>query len=197
MSILSFSFPMEAVVSWLETEGLHWVEERVFGRRRAPCRTDLWHLWVLLALLPAVTVCGTRPTIPSHCRLATGLDGVRIENKGRISTLTFFNVSEKDYGNYTCVATNNLGNTNASITLYGECRKPGCSGLGHAGQFQGLKRGTAQSAWPVSIHAAQPRTLRYEMFLPVILLARETVLFASWLLSPGLLKGKVCTLQKE
>ncbi|XP_036786135.1 opioid-binding protein/cell adhesion molecule isoform X1 [Manis pentadactyla] len=51
-------------------------------------------------------------------RLATGLDGVRIENKGRISTLTFFNVSEKDYGNYTCVATNNLGNTNASITLY-------------------------------------------------------------------------------
>ncbi|KFO37327.1 Opioid-binding protein/cell adhesion molecule [Fukomys damarensis] len=54
-------------------------------------------------------------------RLATGLDGVRIENKGRISTLTFFNVSEKDYGNYTCVATNKLGNTNASITLY-ECK---------------------------------------------------------------------------
>ncbi|XP_066115863.1 opioid-binding protein/cell adhesion molecule isoform X4 [Saccopteryx bilineata] len=52
-------------------------------------------------------------------RLATGLDGMRIENKGRISTLTFFNVSEKDYGNYTCVATNKLGNTNASITLYG------------------------------------------------------------------------------
>nr|BAG61477.1 unnamed protein product [Homo sapiens] len=52
-------------------------------------------------------------------RLATGLDGMRIENKGRMSTLTFFNVSEKDYGNYTCVATNKLGNTNASITLYG------------------------------------------------------------------------------
>ncbi|XP_078195995.1 opioid-binding protein/cell adhesion molecule isoform X15 [Callithrix jacchus] len=52
-------------------------------------------------------------------RLASGLDGVRIENKGRMSTLTFFNVSEKDYGNYTCVATNKLGNTNASITLYG------------------------------------------------------------------------------
>ena len=59
------------------------------------------------------------------------MDGVRIENKGRISTLTFFNVSEKDYGNYTCVATNKLGNTNASITLYGECRKPGYSGLSH------------------------------------------------------------------
>lgn len=62
------------------------------------------------------------------CRLATGLDGMRIENKGRISTLTFFNVSEKDYGNYTCVATNKLGNTNTSITLYGECGKPGHMG---------------------------------------------------------------------
>ncbi|KAB0406977.1 hypothetical protein E2I00_004312 [Balaenoptera physalus] len=51
-------------------------------------------------------------------RLATGLDGVRVESRGHISTLTFFNVSEKDYGNYTCVATNKLGNTNASITLY-------------------------------------------------------------------------------
>lgn len=55
-------------------------------------------------------------------RLANGLEGVRIESKGRLSTLTFFNVSEKDYGNYTCVATNKLGNTNASIILYGRCR---------------------------------------------------------------------------
>ncbi|KAM6107746.1 opioid-binding protein/cell adhesion molecule homolog isoform 1-T1 [Pterocles gutturalis] len=52
-------------------------------------------------------------------RLANGLEGVRIESKGRLSTLTFFNVSEKDYGNYTCVATNKLGNSNASIILYG------------------------------------------------------------------------------
>uniref|UniRef100_A0A8C6XHQ4 Opioid binding protein/cell adhesion molecule like n=1 Tax=Naja naja TaxID=35670 RepID=A0A8C6XHQ4_NAJNA len=51
-------------------------------------------------------------------RLANGLDGLKIENKGRMSTLTFFNVSEKDYGNYTCVAINKLGNTNASIILY-------------------------------------------------------------------------------
>lgn len=65
---------------------------------------------------------------------------MRIENKGRISTLTFFNVSEKDYGNYTCVATNKLGNTNASITLYGECRKPGCSGLGR-GRAPGTQEG--------------------------------------------------------
>jgi hypothetical protein len=66
---------------------------------------------------------------------------VRIENKGHISTLTFFNVSEKDYGNYTCVASNKLGNTNASITLYGECRKPGCSGPSPMGELEDLTRG--------------------------------------------------------
>lgn len=65
---------------------------------------------------------------------------MRIENKGHISTLTFFNVSEKDYGNYTCVATNKLGITNASITLYGECRRPG------HGAWTGGGRGEARSA---------------------------------------------------
>lgn len=34
--------------------------------------------------------------------------------------LIFFNVSEGDYGNYTCVAMNTMGMTNASIILYGE-----------------------------------------------------------------------------
>ncbi|KAK6469179.1 opioid-binding protein/cell adhesion molecule-like isoform X1 [Huso huso] len=52
-------------------------------------------------------------------RLLNGLNGVRIENKGKQSMLTFFNVSEQDYGNYTCVAMNKLGNSNASIILYG------------------------------------------------------------------------------
>ncbi|XP_053547483.1 opioid-binding protein/cell adhesion molecule-like [Bombina bombina] len=52
-------------------------------------------------------------------RLANGLDGVRIESKDDMSVLTFFNVSEKDYGNYTCVASNTLGNSNASVILYG------------------------------------------------------------------------------
>lgn len=35
--------------------------------------------------------------------------------------LVFFNVSEQDYGNYTCVAMNTMGMTNASIILYGKC----------------------------------------------------------------------------
>ncbi|KAK3550357.1 hypothetical protein QTP86_025138 [Hemibagrus guttatus] len=53
-------------------------------------------------------------------RLSNGLNGVKIENKGKQSMLIFFNVSEEDYGNYTCVAMNTLGITNASIILYGK-----------------------------------------------------------------------------
>ncbi|XP_065115514.1 opioid-binding protein/cell adhesion molecule isoform X1 [Paramisgurnus dabryanus] len=52
-------------------------------------------------------------------RIFNGLNGIKIENKGKQSMLTFFNVSEEDYGNYTCVAMNTLGITNASIILYG------------------------------------------------------------------------------
>ncbi|CAB1420122.1 unnamed protein product [Pleuronectes platessa] len=52
-------------------------------------------------------------------RLFHGLNGVKIENQGKQSMLVFFNVSEEDYGNYTCVAMNTMGITNASIILYG------------------------------------------------------------------------------
>ncbi|XP_054853720.1 protein CEPU-1-like isoform X2 [Eublepharis macularius] len=51
-------------------------------------------------------------------RLTEGQKGLKVENKAFFSRLTFFNVSEQDYGNYTCVAFNQLGNTNASIILY-------------------------------------------------------------------------------
>lgn len=103
-------------------------EERGLGEGRSPVG-----LACGILVLPTPVCCFTISVEPDQqcllcCRLATGLDGVRIENKGRISTLTFFNVSEKDYGNYTCVATNKLGNTNTSITLYGECGKPGRMG---------------------------------------------------------------------
>ncbi|XP_056300015.1 opioid-binding protein/cell adhesion molecule isoform X2 [Pseudoliparis swirei] len=52
-------------------------------------------------------------------RLFNGLNRVKIENQGKQSMLVFFNVSEEDYGNYTCVAVNTMGITNASIILYG------------------------------------------------------------------------------
>ncbi|NP_001003852.2 neurotrimin isoform 1 precursor [Danio rerio] len=51
-------------------------------------------------------------------RIFNGLDGIEIEAAGALSRLTFFNVSEADYGNYTCVAINKLGSANTSFVLY-------------------------------------------------------------------------------
>ncbi|TKC40092.1 hypothetical protein EI555_009761 [Monodon monoceros] len=51
-------------------------------------------------------------------RLVEGKKGVKVENRPFLSKLIFLNVSEHDYGNYTCVASNKLGHTNASITLF-------------------------------------------------------------------------------
>ncbi|KAF4081993.1 hypothetical protein AMELA_G00146640 [Ameiurus melas] len=51
-------------------------------------------------------------------RIFNGFDGIEIENIGFASMLTFHNVSEADYGNYTCVAINKLGSANTSIILY-------------------------------------------------------------------------------
>ncbi|XP_067909963.1 opioid-binding protein/cell adhesion molecule isoform X2 [Heterodontus francisci] len=51
-------------------------------------------------------------------RLFNGLNGVQIKKNGDISMLTFFNVSEEDYGNYTCVAMNKLGTSNTSVLLF-------------------------------------------------------------------------------
>uniref|UniRef100_A0A672LRB4 Neurotrimin n=2 Tax=Sinocyclocheilus grahami TaxID=75366 RepID=A0A672LRB4_SINGR len=53
-------------------------------------------------------------------RIFSDFDGIEIEDAGAFSKLTFFNVSEADYGNYTCVAINKLGSANTSIILYGK-----------------------------------------------------------------------------
>lgn len=55
-------------------------------------------------------------------RILIGLDGFEIVNSGSLSKLTFFNVSDEDYGNYTCVALNKLGSANTSFLMYGEYR---------------------------------------------------------------------------
>ncbi|XP_017345417.1 neurotrimin isoform X3 [Ictalurus punctatus] len=51
-------------------------------------------------------------------RIFNGFDGIEIEDIGLTSMLTLHNVSEADYGNYTCVAINKLGSANTSIILY-------------------------------------------------------------------------------
>lgn len=45
---------------------------------------------------------------------------MEIVNTGSLSKLTFFNVTDGDYGNYTCVAINKLGSSNTSFLLFGE-----------------------------------------------------------------------------
>ncbi|CAF98593.1 unnamed protein product, partial [Tetraodon nigroviridis] len=53
-------------------------------------------------------------------RIFNGFDGMEIVNTGSLSKLMFFNVSEGDYGNYTCLAINKLGSSNTSFLLFGE-----------------------------------------------------------------------------
>jgi neuronal growth regulator 1 len=53
-------------------------------------------------------------------RIYNGFEGMEIETSDSLSKLTFFNVSEGDYGNYTCIALNKLGSANTSFLLYGE-----------------------------------------------------------------------------
>ncbi|KAL8190872.1 UNVERIFIED_CONTAM: hypothetical protein K2H54_063555 [Gekko kuhli] len=50
-------------------------------------------------------------------------NGVEIRSTGSQSFLTVANVTEEHYGNYTCVATNKLGITNASLFLYSKYDK--------------------------------------------------------------------------
>ncbi|XP_054610264.1 neurotrimin isoform X2 [Dunckerocampus dactyliophorus] len=51
-------------------------------------------------------------------RLSNGFDGIEIVHTGSLSRLTFFNVSDGDYGNYTCVAINKLGSSHTSFLMY-------------------------------------------------------------------------------
>ncbi|KAL2095835.1 hypothetical protein ACEWY4_007983 [Coilia grayii] len=53
-------------------------------------------------------------------RLSNG-QGISIQMMGSRTLLLVSNVTEEDYGNYTCVATNRLGIHNASVFLYSEC----------------------------------------------------------------------------
>ncbi|XP_067827143.1 opioid-binding protein/cell adhesion molecule isoform X5 [Heptranchias perlo] len=74
-------------------------------------------------------------------RLFNGLNGVQIKNNGDMSMLTFFNVSEEDYGNYTCVASNKLGTSNTSVLLF-EVSEPTSST-----QIQEEKTSTILANW--------------------------------------------------
>ncbi|KAJ6634534.1 hypothetical protein lerEdw1_013986, partial [Lerista edwardsae] len=50
-------------------------------------------------------------------RLLGGLDGLQIQNERTRSMLLFTNVTARHYGNYTCLASNNLGSCNVTLRL--------------------------------------------------------------------------------
>lgn len=52
-------------------------------------------------------------------------NGLEIKSTEGQSSLTVTNVTEEHYGNYTCVAANNLGVTNASLVLFSKYAKAG------------------------------------------------------------------------
>uniref|UniRef100_G1Q942 Ig-like domain-containing protein n=1 Tax=Myotis lucifugus TaxID=59463 RepID=G1Q942_MYOLU len=79
-------------------------------------------------------------------RLAEGKKGVKVENRPFLSKLIFFNVSEHDYGNYTCVASNRLGHTNASITLFGQMTSPAVTPWKCPGAVSEVSNGTPRRA---------------------------------------------------
>uniref|UniRef100_A0A8C2ZIX1 Neurotrimin n=1 Tax=Cyclopterus lumpus TaxID=8103 RepID=A0A8C2ZIX1_CYCLU len=68
-------------------------------------------------------------------RILNGFDGMEIMNSGSLSKLTFFNVTDGDYGNYTCVALNKLGTSNTSFLIKG---LPLCVYSGSANNQQSL-----------------------------------------------------------
>uniref|UniRef100_UPI00358DF9DC protein CEPU-1-like n=1 Tax=Myxine glutinosa TaxID=7769 RepID=UPI00358DF9DC len=75
-----------------------------------------------------------------------GLDGLRIRTEGRVSVLSFQNVSSHDYGNYSCSASNPLGTANASLlaTRVTSLSYPVYSkGGGPAGRAAWSRRGSA------------------------------------------------------
>ncbi|XP_077116189.1 igLON family member 5 [Ranitomeya variabilis] len=54
-------------------------------------------------------------------RVTAGMEGLKIKNERTWSVLLFSNVTSRNYGNYTCFASNKLGSHNSSVRLL----KPG------------------------------------------------------------------------
>ncbi|XP_042199898.1 opioid-binding protein/cell adhesion molecule isoform X6 [Callorhinchus milii] len=100
-------------------------------------------------------------------RLSNGLNGVQIKNIDGKSMLTFFNVSEEDYGNYTCVAINKLGFSNTSVLLF-EVSEPTSSS-----QNQEEKTSTILANWKgpgaVQDHNNAPAGMTSSLWLLVII----------------------------
>uniref|UniRef100_A0A8C9EQ50 Neuronal growth regulator 1 n=1 Tax=Pavo cristatus TaxID=9049 RepID=A0A8C9EQ50_PAVCR len=106
-------------------------------------------------------------------KLISGQQGITIKNYSTRSLLTVTNVTEEHFGNYTCVAANKLGMTNASLPLNRKTPwevSKGCPELQpstacpwlHAGRWGELRGRAMESFDEDSSHwDRQSRALRY------------------------------------
>ncbi|GAA6111164.1 neurotrimin isoform X4 [Tachysurus ichikawai] len=84
-------------------------------------------------------------------RIFSGFEGIKIEDNGSTSKLTFHNVSQEDYGNYTCVAINKLGSANTSIVLYEVIEPTSSTLLQGPGAVQDGNSGKAGTYTPICL----------------------------------------------
>lgn len=96
-------------------------------------------------------------------RILNGFDGIEIEDVGQLSKLTFFNVSETDYGNFTCIAINKLGSSNTTFLLY-EVIEPTSSTL-----LQGPRAVQDGNNGSQGMHTNTFNCLLFVIFLPFLL----------------------------
>ncbi|KAL2095820.1 hypothetical protein ACEWY4_007968 [Coilia grayii] len=93
---------------------------------RAACLYELWLSPIFTStcwrLAPGLSAGDWHQVflLETGTRLSNG-QGISIQIMGSRTLLLVSNVTEEDYGNYTCVATNRLGIHNASVFLYSEC----------------------------------------------------------------------------
>ncbi|XP_027006779.1 neurotrimin isoform X4 [Tachysurus fulvidraco] len=87
-------------------------------------------------------------------RIFSGFEGIKIEDTGFTSKLTFHNVSQEDYGNYTCVAINKLGSANTSIILYEVIEPTSSTLLQGPGAVQDGNSGKAGTYTPICLFLA-------------------------------------------
>lgn len=85
-------------------------------RKRVFSPTPLWLRLLILIHLQFIWNDLTFP--PSLLSRLSNSQGINIQISGTTAILVIANVTEEDYGNYTCVAANRLGVQNASLFLY-------------------------------------------------------------------------------
>ncbi|KAJ7401497.1 hypothetical protein BTVI_95591 [Pitangus sulphuratus] len=86
-------------------------------------------------------------------KLINGQQGITIKNYSTRSLLTVTNVTEEHFGNYTCVATNKLGTTNASLPLNQIIEPTTSSAVSSPGWIS--EKGSSCRVWLDTEHALQ------------------------------------------